>query len=114
VPAVVAGEFAAGEVEGEAPLAAADFRANLEIARVEGIILPTQFEGRVAFAGEVGQAARVATERAVNALIGTPLEEIGQRLHVEFVCEIAKPGGHERVHIGVAVALGVLEIKQVR
>jgi len=114
VPAVGADKFSARIVEGHSELAATTLRAEVHQPRVEGKITAMEFDLRRIKKGEIADRTGVTAERAVDALVGPPLQGIWKRLDIELRSEIAEPRENERVNIGFPVAVGVLEIEEIR
>ena len=106
VVAVRAMELAAPVVEAHAMLGAAGFRPQVEQLGVERKIASVQNDsGCVLDVRPLDRSAH-RPGGTVNAVVESPVEAVDQPLHVRA----AEPGEHGFADIGLAVAIGILEI----
>src|SRR5258706_6046969 len=111
--AVVAGEAAAKIIEAEAMLAATGFRGHGHRARIDHKIAAMEFQ-RFGFGMfQRLYRAAVAARRAMDSIDESPNERVEHGLHVDAFDAFGEAGENHFADVRLAVAVGVLEVKDV-
>ena len=114
VMAVAADELPPGRVEVHPVLRAAVLQTKLKRARVEGEIRAHERNRSQLRLADNAHLPRRAAGRAVDAIVESPAKAVHERLHVEPVDRVADAGKDNPPLVGLSVAVGVLQIKNVR
>ena len=114
VVAVAADELPPGSIEIHPVLSAAALEPEVECPWVEREIAAPKSNRAQLRPADCAHLSRRAAGGAVDAIVQSPAEAVHQRLHVQLGRLVAEAGEHHPPLVGSGVAVGVLQVKDVR